>query len=75
MGIFNIDYRLLVNDYVRKELNISFEKCQCFLTIKANRPQEQKLLDKKSFYIVEIIMLLMTIFEILPLLILQKNWV
>lgn len=53
---------LLANNYGKKNFNISFTKFQCLLLIKINRLKKEKFLNKKFIHIINVILLVATIF-------------
>ncbi len=52
---FNLDSRPLTNNRTREEVDLSFASCQCLPAVKANRPWQWELLDRKSVCMVETI--------------------
>lgn len=59
---FNLDYQLLANDYIREDINLSFAYYQYLPAIKANKLQQQELLNQKFVCMVKAILLPIAIF-------------
>lgn len=54
---FSIDCQPLANNYIKKDIYLSFAFCQCLHLVKVNRLWQQELLDQKLVNIVNAILL------------------